>query len=188
MQKAVQQTQQAGIIDRFIQNVPDGSRITDTSFQSRHRAVLIVTALQIPILFLLSRFTGTEQITGATFPQIPLVHSFAGVGIIAVAVSVGILPMLPRRLRSAIASFGFMTIASVLAYFSGGFIEAHFLYFVGVGVVALYEDWVPFVVAIGYVGLQHSVFGSLGSISVYNHPTTMANPVIWRLIHAFFVS
>jgi methyl-accepting chemotaxis protein len=188
MTAETRQTVGTEALAKFVRNIPDGSRITEESFRRRHRAVLVATAIQVPVLFALSRFSGTEAVTGATFPGIPMAHSIVGVGIIALAVSVGAVPMLPRRVRTAVASFGFMTTASVLAYFSGGFIEAHFMYFVGVGVVALYEDWAPFAVAIGYVAFQHSVFGSLGTITVYNHPAAMANPVTWGLIHAVFVS
>lgn len=173
---------------KFIDNIPDGSRITDSSFRRRHRAILLAVALQIPFLFGVSRLAGTESFTGATLPEIPVVESFIGAGLVAAALGVGIAPFLPRRVRSATASFAFMLSASVLAYFSGGFIEAHFLYFVGVGVVAAYEDWVPFAVAIGYVGFQHSVFGLLEGVTVYNHPAAMANPVKWGMIHAFLVA
>jgi len=102
---------------------------------------------------------GLESITGAELPAIPLLHSIVGVSLVLVLLVVAALPQMPRRARSSLASVGFMVNASVLAYFTGGFIEAHFLYFVGVGVVALYEDWVPFALTIGYVAVQHSVFG-----------------------------
>ncbi len=173
---------------RFIGNTPDGSRISDSAFENRHRGVLLTTALFLPFIFAVSRLTGVESVTGAELPSIQLVHSVVGVGLIAVLLGVAAVPMLPRRVRTSLASAGFMTTAAVLAYFTGGFIEAHFLYFVGVGVVALYEDWVPFGVAIGYVATQHSVFGLIEWFTVYNHPAAMAKPVVWGGIHAVFVS
>lgn len=175
-------------VRNFINNIPDGSRISDSVFESRHRVVLIATALQLPFIFGVSRLTGFESITGAELPSIPLVHSIAGVGLIAVLLGVAVVPTLPRKVRTSLASLAFMTTAAVLAYFTGGFIEAHFLYFVGVGFVALYEDWVPFGVAIGYVATQHSVFGLLEWFTVYNHPAAMSKPVVWGGIHAVFVS
>ena len=172
----------------FARNVPDGSRMTDESFRSRHRMVLAATTALLPFVFLTSRLTGVESVTGAELPVIPLSHSVAGVGVVLVLLGTATIPSLSRRIRTSLASFGFMTTAAVLAYFSGGFIEAHFLYFVGVGVVALYEDWVPFGVAIGYVACQHSVFGLIEWFTVYNHPAALANPVVWGGIHAVFVS
>ena len=177
-----------GEIRRFIANTPDGSRISDTAFTRRHRGILMATAVQLPFVFAVSRLTGVESVTGAELPSIPLLHSVAGVGLVALLLGVAAVPALPRRARTSLASAGFMTTAAVLAYFTGGFIEAHFLYFVGVGVVALYEDWVPFAVAIGYVATQHSVFGLIEWFTVYNHPAAMANPVVWGGIHAVGVS
>jgi methyl-accepting chemotaxis protein len=175
-------------IVNFIDNIPDGTRIGDDSFDSRHRTVLVATAALLPFVFLVSRLTGFESVTGAELPAIPWTHSIAGVGIVLLLLGTATVPSLSRRVRTSLASFGFMTTAAVLAYFSGGFIEAHFLYFVGVGVVALYEDWVPFGVAIGYVAGQHSIFGLVGWFTVYNHPAALANPIVWGGIHAVFVS
>ena len=180
--------QSSGKLQRFINNTPDGSRITDESFEARHRNVLIAIALQLPFIFGVSRLTGVESVTGAELPAIPLTHSIAGIVFLAIPLGIAIAPSLPRRVRTSLASFAFMSTAAILAYFTGGFIEAHFLYFVGVGVVALYEDWVPFAVAIGYVATQHSVFGLIEWFTVYNHPAAMANPVVWGGVHAFFVS
>jgi methyl-accepting chemotaxis protein len=188
---ASQQTRTGGIsvkVTEFINNIPDGSRIAEDSFESRHRTVLLATAALVPFLFAISRLTGVESVTGAELPVIPLSHSVAGVGLIGALLGAATISTLPRRVRTSLASFGFMTTAAVLAYFSGGFIEAHFLYFVGVGVVALYEDWVPFGVAIGYVAGQHSIFGLIEWFTVYNHPAAMANPAVWGGIHAVFVS
>jgi len=175
-------------LTEFINNIPDGSRIDTNAFESRHRAVLVATGLLVPFIFAISRLTGIESVTGAELPAIPLSHSLVGTGLVVGLLVVAAIPTLPRRVRTALSSFAFMTNTATLAYFSGGFIEAHFLYFVGVGVVALYEDWVPFGVAIGYVAGQHSVFGLLEWFTVYNHPAAMENPVVWGGIHAVFVS
>jgi signal transduction histidine kinase len=56
-----------------------------------------------------------------------------------------------------------------------------------VAVIALYGDWVPFLLAIVYVALDHGVIGSLFPELVYNHPDGIANPWKWALIHAVLV-
>ena len=175
-------------IARYIENTPNGTEIPDESFTKRHRGILLFSMAFVPFVFAVSRLTGVQSVTGAELPAIPLVHSVAGTGLILALLLIAAVPLLPRRVRSALAALAFMTVGSVLAYFTGGFIEAHFLYFVGVGVVALYEDWVPFGVAIGYVATQHSVFGLIEWFTVYNHPAAMAKPVVWGGIHAVFVS
>ena len=169
--------------EQYIERTPNGTEIPDGTFTSRHRGVIAFTAAFLPFLFVISRMEGLESITGAELPAIPLLHSIGGVGLALAILGVAALPQIPRRSRSSLAAVGFMVNASILAYFTGGFIEAHFLYFVGVGVVALYEDWVPFAITITYVALQHSVFGLMEWFTVYNHQAAMANPVVWGGIH-----
>ena len=171
-------------LERYIENTPNGTEIPEESFRKRHRGILLFTTALLPLVFLISRMRGVESVTGAELPAIPLTHSVAGIGLIAALLAGAAVPQLPRRVRSALSAGAFMTVGAVLAYFTGGFIEAHFLYFVGVGVVALYEDWVPFGITIAYVATQHSVFGLLEWFTVYNHPAAMANPVVWGGIHA----
>jgi len=174
-------------IARYIENTPNGTEIPDESFTKRHRGILLFSMAFVPFVFAVSRLTGVQSVTGAELPAIPLVHSVAGTGLILGLLLIAAVPLLPRRVRSALAALAFMTVGSVLAYFTGGFIEAHFLYFIGVGVVALYEDWVPFGITIGYVAIQHSVFGLIEWFTVYNHQAAMANPVVWGGIHAIGV-
>ena len=48
-----------------------------------------------------------------------------------------------------------------------GAIEAHFSFFVMIAVIALYEDWVPFGVALGFVVAEHGIAGAIVPLSVY---------------------
>jgi diguanylate cyclase (GGDEF)-like protein/PAS domain S-box-containing protein len=72
----------------------------------------------------------------------------------------------------------------VLVHAWNGEIEAHFHFFVMIAVLALYEDWLPFGIAIGYVVLEHGVLGALAPRAVYSHG---GNPWAWAAIHGFFV-
>ena len=173
--------------EQYIENTPNGTEIPDESFTKRHRGILLFTTALVPVVFGISRLQGVESVTGAELPTIPLLHSLVGTGLVSGFIILAALPQMPRRVRSSLVSVGFMISGSVLAYFTGGFIEAHFLYFIGVGVVALYEDWVPFAITIGYVAGQHSVFGLIDWFMVYNHPAAMANPIVWGGIHALGV-
>lgn len=76
----------------------------------------------------------------------------------------------------------------MLVHLSGGSIEMHFHFFVMVPLIALYQDWVPFLVAIAYVALHHGVAGSLDPHSVFNHPSAISQPWKWAAIHAFFIA
>jgi PAS domain S-box-containing protein len=56
-----------------------------------------------------------------------------------------------------------------------------------VAVIVLYQDWFPFLLAIGYVFFHHGVVGVLNPASVYNHPDAFAYPWKWAAIHGGFV-
>ena len=53
--------------------------------------------------------------------------------------------------------------------------------------LALYEDWLPFLVAAGYVVIHHGLMGALDPGGVYNHQDAIAHPWKWALIHGGFV-
>ena len=59
------------------------------------------------------------------------------------------------RFQSAAASLGLVMTSAVLVHLSGGYIEMHFHFFVMVALLALYQDWTPFLLAIGFVVLHH---------------------------------
>ena len=51
-----------------------------------------------------------------------------------------------------------------------GTLEAHFHYFVMVGALALYEEWWAYLLAIGFVVLQHGVMGAFdGTVFPHAH-------------------
>jgi signal transduction histidine kinase len=94
---------------------------------------------------------------------------------------------LGRTVRAVLASCGLITASAVLVHLSGGYIELHFHFFVMLPIIALYQEWPPFLLAIGYVALHHGLMGTLAPASVYNHPAAWAHPWRWGVIHAVFV-
>ena len=85
-------------------------------------------------------------------------------------------------------SLGLLTASAVAVHLSGGVIEAHFFFFVMIALLTLYEDWLPFGLAVGYVVLHHGVMGTIDPASVYNHADAVAHPWKWAGIHAAFVT
>jgi diguanylate cyclase (GGDEF)-like protein len=115
------------------------------------------------------------------------------VGVIG-ALSIGLLgvaadrPLASRRLRACLAAVGLLASSAVLVHLSGGVIEMHFHFFVALAVIAFYQDWIVFLVAIGFVLLEHGVTGVVFPTSVYNHHRAWENPWLWAGIHAVFVA
>ncbi len=93
-----------------------------------------------------------------------------------------------QRLAGVTCSLGLITSSAMLVHVSGGLIEAHFHFFVVIILLTLYEDWIPFLAAAGYVALHHGFMGLVAPTSVYNHPDAIANPLKWAGIHALFVT
>jgi diguanylate cyclase (GGDEF)-like protein/PAS domain S-box-containing protein len=117
-----------------------------------------------------------------------LLHS---VGHAAALVPFGIAALLferHRRAASTLVSLGLITACALLVHVWHGAIEAHFLFFVTIVVLALYEDWIPFLVAVAYVVLHHGLAGALHPSGVYNHPDAVAHPWKWAAIHGAFVA
>jgi PAS domain S-box-containing protein len=91
------------------------------------------------------------------------------------------------RARAAAATLGVMTSSAILVHLSGGVIEVHFHFFVMLSIIALYNDWLPFLLALAYVVLHHGIIGVLYPGEVYNHPAAIANPWKWAAIHGVFI-
>lgn len=173
---------------KFARYMPDGTSIPQEMWARRHRGILVSIVVQVPLLVALGIFEGTESITGA---QISATPPWMLGGFLAVIVGVAMLAnwsQVGRRQRTLLAAFSAMTVSMALVKLSGGYIEAHFHFFVFIAVLALYEDWLPFVVGMGYVAIGHGAFSLIDSSLVYNHPAAITNPIIWGGIHAVFIT
>jgi diguanylate cyclase (GGDEF)-like protein len=95
-------------------------------------------------------------------------------------------PRLSQHIRSGIAAVSIMLTSAVVVHLMNGSIEAHFHFFAMIPVVALYEDWVPFGLAVGVVLLHHGVMGTLEPGAVYNHAAAWQHPWKYAFIHAGF--
>lgn len=98
------------------------------------------------------------------------------------------LPRLGRRLSMLLMALGLNTCSALLVAISGGLIEMHFHFFVIVAVVALYQQWLPFVVTIFFVAFDHVVVRYLAPDLVFNPEMGHQNPLVWAGIHALFVA
>ena len=165
-----------GFVDRLRAALPQGRSLPDNVWAERHRRILVLLWLHVPGLFLFSLVrhqTILHSVVEATLvANFPLAAEVFGHH---------------RRLSTVIASLGLLTCSAVLVHLSGGVIEAHFHYFVMVGVVTLYDDWLPFLLAVAYVFLQHGVAGAIAPGSVFNHESAIDHPWRWAAIHGAFI-
>jgi diguanylate cyclase (GGDEF)-like protein/PAS domain S-box-containing protein len=109
----------------------------------------------------------------------------------AALVPIGVIALMiedRRRVAAVLVSLGLITACALLVHTWHGAIEAHFLFFVTIVVLALYEDWVPFLVAFAYVVLHHGAMGALDPGGVFNHQDAIDHPWKWAIIHGAFVA
>jgi diguanylate cyclase len=159
----------------WLQLLPKGRLLPDHLWQRRHRAITALLWLHVPALALfgLARGMGVH-----VFLDVLLLAGFA------LAASSG---RLNRTVRSIAGSTGLVTCSALLVHIWGGTIEAHFHFFVVVSLLMLYQDWVPFLIAIGYVVGHHGVLGALMPETVYAHAAAQTQPWLWALVHGGFV-
>src|SRR3954454_24633613 len=153
--------------------LPQGRTLPDDVWLRRHRWMLNLLwahAVVLPLIGLLRGY-GIAHTLGHAVPMVAC-------GLAANHYSDR------RRGAAVLVSIGLLTASAELVHIFDGLIETHFHFFVMISVLTMYEDWLPFLVAVGYVGLHHGVYGALEPHSVYDHP---GNPFAFAGIHAAFV-
>jgi diguanylate cyclase (GGDEF)-like protein len=156
--------------------LPTGGLLPADSWDLRHRWILKLLWAHAAALIVASLAVGNG-----------VVHSLIEGGIIAAFALTAGLFRADRRFSTLVASVGLLTSSAVLVHLFDGRIEMHFSYFVMVGVVSLYQDWLPLLVAIGYVVFQHGVAAIVDPSIVFNHQSAIEQPWTWAAIHGGFI-
>ena len=157
--------------------VPRGQTLPHDVWARRHRALLGLLWLHVVALPLFAATQGAG-----------VLHSLEHGGLLAGLAATAHCARHRRRLAAVVVSLGLITSSALVVHASGGVIETHFHFFVMIVVLALYEDWLAFLVAASYVVIHHGVAGALAPHTVYNHPDAIAHPWKWALIHGGFVA
>jgi methyl-accepting chemotaxis protein len=165
----------ASIITRLSKWLPRGGSLPEDVWQRLHRVLVRMVWLHVIGLAIFGLIRGVQPL-------------HAAVEVIPVAVA-GIVATLAKRrqLQAGATAFGLISSSAILVHLSGGVVEAHFHFFVMVAVISLYQDWVPFLLAILYTALHHGLAGLIDPGAVFNHAAAQNNPVKWAIIHAVFV-
>ncbi len=165
----------APISFRLREYLPGKERLDERTWEVRHRFMLGLLWLHVPFLAAIGILRGQ--------PPLHVLFECSLVALSALAAG----RFHGRSARAMVVTFGLLSSSGILVHFTGGLIESHFHFFVMVTVVALYQDWKPLLLAVGYVAMQHGILGILQPKSVYNHPAALANPLLWALIHAAYI-
>jgi len=152
--------------------LPRGRALTQRDFAWRHRVVCILLALHLPALVVLTAVRGHG-------PAMGLLEALPVAALLGIA-----LAPIGRRQQALAASLGLVLCSALLVYVFDGMIEAHFHFFVAVAVIALYQDWTVYALAIAFVAVEHGLVGVLAPHAVFDHG---GNPWVYAAIHAFAI-
>ncbi len=161
---------------RALSLIPHGRQLSPEDWDKRHRAILVFLWLQMVGLVAFGFWRGYGW-----------QHLAVDGGAVTLIAACATQPLGGRWLRSSLASVGLLTGAAMGVHLSGGAIEAHFMYFLVIALLMLYQDWVPFLVAIAFVVGEHGLVGLLLPSSVYSHVAGQRDPWTWAAIHGGFV-
>ncbi len=163
------------VVNRLLAYLPQGNMLDGEVWHKRHRLLQWVLFIHLPGLFLFGLGVGRD----VTF-------TLWTVAVLPLCIAAGMLTRY-RRFASIAITAGLVYCSAALVGLSGGSIEAHFHFFVMIGFIALYQDWVPFLWNVVFTVLSHGVGSVWRSNLIFNHPAGQANPWIWSGIHGLAV-
>jgi hypothetical protein len=158
--------------------LPRGQTLPREVFEARHRVLLVVLCAHLPVLAIVAIAYGAP-VAHAVLHPLPVA-----------ALLLAAWRLSPRRARSTCAALGLLTCSAVLVHSMDGLIEAHFHFFVILTVLAVYEDWVPYGLALGYVVLHHGLVGLGLPYRVFDHPGAEEGIEAWQWagLHGLFIA
>ena len=155
--------------------LPVGGLLDQEGWERRHGALLALLWAHVAALPLYAMARGQA-----------VAHVAGEVGLLALAAGAGLALRRHRVLGETAVALGLLTASALAVHFSGGAVEAHFHFFVVVGALTLYQDRLPFLLAIAYVLVHHGVLGVVAPESVYAGGS-MGNVWVWAGVHAAFI-
>ncbi len=165
-----------GMWQSVINFLPRGTQLPEGVWQRRHRLLLVVLALHVPALVAFGVALGRPLLSTLAMQVVPV----AGVVLGAVL-------RRHRRLASIAVTGGLVWCSGALVALSGGSIEAHFHFFIIIGFIALYQDWVPFLFNVLFTVISHGVGSMWLRTLMFNHPAAQENPWLWSMLHGLAV-
>jgi len=164
--------QASGVVRSYL---PRGNTLSPEVFRQRHRLLCWLLALHIPGLFAF----GVWQGHGVT-------HASQEIVVPAVCLLLARL-VRNRRVAAFFVTAGLVYCSAALVHLSGGMIEAHFHFFILIGLIALYQDWVPFAWNVVFVVVSHGLGTVRDPDSMFNHYAAQNRPWLWATIHGVAV-
>jgi PAS domain S-box-containing protein len=169
--------------------VPSGGSLPENVWRGRRRFLVGLAWFHAAAIVLAGPLLGHrwELSLRALFAHETVLHTAAEGLVVAFFAALASWPRASRTFQATCVGFGLMSASGILVHLSGGYIEAHFHFFVMLAFLALCQDWIPYLLAVAFVAVHHGVVGVVWPKEVYNHPAAYESPWTWAAIHAAFV-
>jgi diguanylate cyclase (GGDEF)-like protein len=167
-----------GATARLRAHLPHGGSLPYSEWERRHKLIVSMTWLGLLVVCLY----GEIDRGSAAARYLPEMLAQLACAIVATWRAPS------RKWRSVAASMALLVASASLVDISSGLIEMHFAFFVVVVVLTLYEDWVPFLLAVAFVLIHHGIMGTLDPRAVFDNPAEWKHPWLWASLHALFVA
>jgi diguanylate cyclase (GGDEF)-like protein len=157
--------------------LPQGGSLPNAEWQRRHAGIMALlwfNVLAVPAFAL-------------AVGRLSALHDLESGLALGVMAAIAASQRMSRKLRMATSSLALLSAVALVVHASGGIVVMHFYFFVIIIVLTLYEDWMPFLLALVFVLLHHGVIGTLEPKSVFDRPQEWAHPWVWAALHAAFV-
>jgi signal transduction histidine kinase len=158
-------------VNWILDYLPRGNLLDRPEWQKRHSFLQWILLIHLPSLFVFGVVLHhTAEVTALTLLP-PLLCLLAGHFTTR------------QRLSSLFITAGLVYCSAALVGLSRGSIEAHFHFFIMIGFIALYQDWLPFLWNIAFTVLSHGVGTVWSRNLIFNHQAGEASPWVWSSIH-----
>jgi signal transduction histidine kinase len=158
-------------VNWMLDYLPRGNLLDRQEWQKRHSFLQWILLIHLPSLFVFGvALHHTAEVTALTLLP-PLLCLLAGHFTHR------------QRLSSLFVTAGLVYCSAALVGLSRGSIEAHFHFFIMIGFIALYQDWLPFLWNIVFTVLSHGVGSVWSRDLIFNHRAGEASPWVWSGIH-----
>jgi methyl-accepting chemotaxis protein len=138
-----------------LDHLPRGARLSEVSWQARHRIITGLLWLHVPA-FLLLGILGPRPTAEAVL--LPL-------AVAAIAAGQRMLPTM--KARSTLTSVGLISCTFVAIELSGGSMSTHIHLYAILIFVALYQQWAPLITSVVVVVVHHGVLGLINPERVF---------------------
>ena len=160
---------------RLHEFLPRGNTLDDAEWTRRHRVLQWVLLAHVPILIGLGFALHNPVGAVAAALVAPLVCLALGYFVSH------------RRWASLFITAGLVFCSMALVVLTHGTIEAHFHFFIIIGFIAFYQDWVPFLWNVAFTVLSHGIGTIWLGGQIFNHPAAQQHPWLWSFIHGIAV-